>query len=111
MHLPIARFVRGEKDWGKLAHGEEYLKKKQVKTVVYGHTHLHKIVPLDAFRANATGIEQMYFNTGTWRKIHQKTVFGKTLDFMGWHVMTFIAFYQDDEHGERRFEVWNGALG
>jgi len=25
--------------------------------------------------------------------------------------MTFIAFYLDDERGDRRFEVWNGALG
>ena len=32
-------------------------------------------------------------------------------EFLSWHVMTFIAFCLDDERGDRRFEVWNRALG
>jgi hypothetical protein len=52
------------------------------------------------------------FNTGTWRKIHLRTAYDvESQEFLSWNVMTFIAFYLNDEREDRRFEVWNGALG
>ena len=47
-----------------------------------------------------------------WRKIHMRTAYDmESQEFLSWHVMTFIAFCLDDERGDRRFEVWNRALG
>lgn len=31
-------------------------------------------------------------------------------EFIGYHVMTYLAFFKDDERGGRPFESWSGAL-
>ncbi len=68
--------------------------------------------PLDVVQKGKNILEKTYINTGTWRKVHVRTAYDKnSLEFMGWHVMTFIAFYLDSERADKKFEVWNGALG
>jgi hypothetical protein len=32
-------------------------------------------------------------------------------EFAGYKVMTYLVFYQGDEHVGREFESWSGALG
>ena len=57
-------------------------------------------------------LRKIYFNTGTWRKVHQRTLFDrKNREFMSWHVLTFVCFYRKDEDGDHLSKVWNGALG
>ena len=57
-------------------------------------------------------LQKTYFNTGTWRRLHEKTTFDpENQEFLSRHVMTFIAFYRKKERKTHRFEVWNGALG
>jgi hypothetical protein len=58
-------------------------------------------------------LDKIYFNTGTWRRVHVQTAFDvRNCEFVGWYVMTFITFYRSGEKkGDRRFEVWNGAMG
>ena len=40
--------------------------------VVYGHTHHAESVPLDASYAGDTVLNQVYFNSGTWRRVHPR---------------------------------------
>jgi len=44
------------------------------------------------------GLELLVFNS-------------EKVELLSRNVMTFIAFYLKEERGDRRFEVWNGALG
>lgn len=120
-NFPIRKLCRKEVDYRKKAFYEEYMKGNMAEFVVYGHTHHHEVTPLDlTLLPSGEILQKTYFNTGTWRKIHEKTTFDEeSQEFLHRHVMTFIAFYLDDERtfdleDERRshrFEVWNGALG
>lgn len=113
----LRRLVPKERDYWRDAHGEKRMQSDEAEFVVYGHTHSHTIRPLERVARRSGDLRKMYFNTGTWRKVHAATAFDKdSYKFIGWHVMTFIAFYLPKErqgpHKEpRRFEVWNGALG
>ncbi|HHT9126322.1 MAG TPA: metallophosphoesterase [Candidatus Brocadiia bacterium] len=99
-------------DYRDKAFREVYMKENQAEFALYGHTHGYEIQPLDEVP------QKTYFNTGTWRKVHVKAAYDvENQEFLNWHVMTFIAFYLENERldkvtgAKRRFEVWNGALG
>jgi hypothetical protein len=78
--------------------------------LVYGHTHRQELVPLDTDAASNAG-EQMYVNTGTWRRVYELARHNPHEDtFLGYEVMTYAAFFKDDERGGRRFEYWTGGL-
>jgi hypothetical protein len=54
----------------------------------------------------------MCLNSGTWRKVHERAELNpKEQEFMGYHVLTYLAFFKDGERRGRPFEVWSGALG
>jgi len=91
---------------------ETAFKNRTARFIVYGHTHHHEIVPLDsAFMANGL-VNQMYINSGTWRRVHELARLSPNEEeFMGYNVMTYLAFFKDDERGGRPFESWSGALG
>jgi UDP-2,3-diacylglucosamine pyrophosphatase LpxH len=93
------------------AFAESEFKNRSARYVVYGHTHHYEIVPLDTVKV-ATGLmEQIYFNSGTWRAVHELAQLHPTQqEFVGYHVMTYVAFFKDDERKGRRFECWSGAL-
>lgn len=99
------------------AFREDYMRRNQAEFVLYGHTHGYEIQPLDEVPASPTysRLKKTYFNTGTWRKVHVKAACDvENQEFLSWHVMTFTAFYLKDERIDKRdkkFEVWNGALG
>ena len=80
---------------------------------LYGHTHDPVIVPLDAVQSGGkTTLEQMYFNSGTWRRVHKMAeVDPDKHEFMSFSVMTYLAFYKDGERRGRPFETWTGSLG
>ncbi len=84
-----------------------------VRYILYGHTHKHLMVSMDqvtSVRDNITS--KIYFNTGTWRQTWNKAVFDRiNKEFIGWKVLTYIAFYSKEENSSYKFEVWNGALG
>jgi UDP-2,3-diacylglucosamine pyrophosphatase LpxH len=96
----------------KNAFAEAEVRNAEADYIVYGHTHGHTIIPLDQVRSSKVSRDVIYFNTGTWRQTWNKATFEKTdREFIGWKVLTYIAFYQEDENKGYRFEVWNGALG
>lgn len=110
--LPLRGLQNKRDDYIDDAYNEARLKSNEAEFILYGHTHSYTTEPLDIVQIGERTIEKLYLNTGTWRKVHTRTAFDKKgLEFMNWYVMTFVAFYLDGERGERRFEVWNGALG
>ncbi len=108
-----------EKFWdGNVSFKHHALKEQAVREgfaryVVYGHTHIPEIVPLDVYPLSGTErMRQIYFNSGTWHTIHDmvlaETRYAK---FVPHHTMTFLAFFREDERKGRPYETWTGALG
>src|SRR5712692_3014743 len=94
------------------AFTEPTFRSRKARFIVYGHTHHQEIVPLDAAIMPSGILRQMYFNSGTWRRVHELArLHPDEQEFMGYHVMTYLAFFRGDERGGRPFESWSGALG
>jgi UDP-2,3-diacylglucosamine pyrophosphatase LpxH len=75
------------------AFNEAAFIKKQARFVVHGHTHHREIVPLDSQLVGGQRLDQIYFNSGTWRRIHELARFRPTeQEFMGYHEMTYWLF-------------------
>ncbi len=99
-------------NYEKEAFSERLMRENQARFVIYGHTHDHKVELLDQVPKGEETFEKIYMNTGTWRRVHEMARFDpKSMEFSSWDVMTFIAFYLEDERDDRKFEIWNGALG
>lgn len=102
-----------EGDYHKEAFAEQKVRSGMADFVLYGHTHDQLIVPMDQV-SFATGDTQdkIYFNTGTWRKTWNRVFFDPAnREFIGWHVLTYVAIFRPDENGDYNFEFWNSALG
>ena len=94
------------------ALAEQDFRNRRAKHIVYGHTHHAEVVPLDASYADGYVLHQMYFNSGTWRRIHQQTEFApREHEFIASDTMTYLAFFKDDERSGRPYETWTGTLG
>lgn len=91
---------------------EQDFRSRRSKYVVYGHSHLAECVPLDASYASGCVLNQEYFNTGTWRRVHRQTclVPGQH-EFIPQDVMTYTVFFHGDERKGRPYETWTGSLG
>ncbi|MFH0982384.1 MAG: hypothetical protein V2A79_12705 [Planctomycetota bacterium] len=101
-----------EKPSAEHALGEQDFKNRAARYIVYGHTHRHKIVPLDSCCLAQGLFEQMYVNSGTWRRVYERACWRpEDQEFMGYYVMTYLAFFKDGERHGRTFETWSGALG
>lgn len=95
------------------ASAEPSVRSGKASFVLYGHTHDYLIVPMDqAPLSNGFIQDKVYFNTGTWRKTWNKVKFDPAnREFIGWHVLTYVAIFKPTENGSYNFEVWNAALG
>ncbi|MGH9356042.1 MAG: hypothetical protein ACRD10_07925 [Terriglobia bacterium] len=79
--------------------------------IVYGHTHRHEIVPLDASYEEGRPSTQIYVNSGTWRPTHELVRLRPSREyFVGYRTMTYLAFFKDGERSGRTFECWSGSL-
>jgi UDP-2,3-diacylglucosamine pyrophosphatase LpxH len=93
------------------AFGEKTFLSGEAKYIIYGHTHHHEIVPLDIRDRGTSSINQIYFNSGTWRAVHDQAQFRRSeQEFAGFHVLTYLAFFCEGERGGHPFETWSGAL-
>jgi len=104
-------------NWGKdvpfypNALKEPAFRNGSARFVVYGHTHHYEIVPLRSESTSTGLLEQIYINSGTWRPVHELARFKPAEEqFVGYQVMTYIAFFRDGERNGRLFETWSGAL-
>ena len=94
------------------ALAEQDFRNRRAKHIVYGHTHATESVPLDASYAEGYVLDQMYFNSGTWRRVHRQTRLGPgEHEFIACDVMTYQAFFSGDERRGRPYETWTGTLG
>lgn len=101
----------GEASYHQHALAEQDFRNRRAKYIVYGHTHHEEAVPLDASYADGYVLNQMYFNSGTWRRVHRQTRLAPTEhEFIASDVMTYLAFFQADERSGRPFETWSGTL-
>jgi UDP-2,3-diacylglucosamine pyrophosphatase LpxH len=94
------------------ALSEQDFRNRRAKHIVYGHTHYHEIVPLDASFAEGYVLNQAYFNSGTWRRVFEQTRFAQSEhEFISADALTYLAFFKEDERRGRPYETWNGTLG
>jgi len=108
--LNLFAFGVGEDRYRRSAIKEERFRSKQASYVLYGHTHNYLLAPLPRLQpVTDPGQDNVYFNTGTWRMTWNKA--RNTRDFIGWHVLTYVAIFRREENREYTFEVWHGALG
>jgi UDP-2,3-diacylglucosamine pyrophosphatase LpxH len=106
--------VRGTNSASYFNHAltEEDFRNRRARHVVYGHTHEPEIVPLDASFADAYVLNQVYFNSGTWRRVYHQTQFAPgEHEFIANDAVSLLAFFQGDERGGRPYESWTGMLG
>ena len=91
---------------------EQDFRNRRARHIVYGHTHHSEVVPLDASYAEGYVLHQAYFNSGTWRRVHEQTQFApREHEFIAADTLTYLAFFKDDERKGRPYETWTGTLG
>jgi len=57
-------------------------------------------------------LNQLYFNSGTWRRVHHPTRLAPgEHEFIARDEMRYLAFFQGDERKGRPYETWSGTLG
>lgn len=91
---------------------EEDFRNRRARHVVYGHTHRPEEVPLESSHADGYVLNQIYFNSGTMRRVHRPTLFGPIeREFVASDSLTLLTFFQGDERRGRPYESWTGTLG
>jgi hypothetical protein len=90
---------------------EQALRNGAAKYVVYGHTHYQEVIPLNVCNTSTAASDQVYFNTGTWRKIHEQIKCPSGEAFASYDVMTYLAFFKEDERQGHPYEFWSEILG
>jgi hypothetical protein len=105
------KFSSDEITFARHALKEEAFLNRKAQFVVYGHTHHHEVVPLDSFPGALHSTNQMYINSGTWHTYYDLAINKpEEQKFVPYQVMTYLSFYNNDEHQGRRFEVWSGSF-
>jgi UDP-2,3-diacylglucosamine pyrophosphatase LpxH len=108
----VQGWLRGDESYARNVLREETFLARTACRFVYGHTHHYEAVPLATTAREGTALAQLYFNSGTWRQVHEREISDTTAGgFQGYKVMTYIAFFRGDERGGAVFEAWNGAIG
>ena len=85
----------------------ELAKKRGLRYVVNGHSHFASMQPLGRIDGNPA----VYFNTGTWRTVHQiGHDLGGRPAFVPYDAMCYLVFFPDGDPMNRDYEWWTGAL-
>lgn len=105
------RLFRDDPSFAKHAIKEEAFISRQADYIVYGHTHHHEIIPLDAYHHDGKENYQFLVNTGTWRSYYDLTRYHpEQQKFLPYQLMSYLAFFTGDERHGRRHEAWSGKL-
>lgn len=101
----------GEISFARNALKEPAFLEKSAQFIVYGHTHHHEIISLDASGMTPYPAAQLYFNSGTWHTYYDLAVYKpEEQKFIPYQVLTYLCFYSDGERRGRRFETWSGSF-
>jgi UDP-2,3-diacylglucosamine pyrophosphatase LpxH len=85
----------------------ELQKRRGLRYVVNGHSHFPSMQPLGRIGDNAA----VYFNTGTWRSVHQiGHDLGGRPSFLPYDAMSYLVFFPTDDKLGRDYEWWTGAM-
>lgn len=85
----------------------ELQKRRGLRFVVNGHSHFPSMQPL----GTVDGKPAVYFNTGTWRAVHQiGHDIGGRPSFLAYDAMSYLVFFPADDPLQRDYEWWTGAL-
>jgi len=85
----------------------ELQKRRGYRYVVNGHSHFPSMQPLGKIDAKPA----VYFNTGTWRAVHQiGHDLGGRPSFLAYDAMTYVVFFPDGDKLGRDYEWWTGAM-
>jgi UDP-2,3-diacylglucosamine pyrophosphatase LpxH len=110
--LSFLASLRGARTESYLPHAlaEADFRNRRARHIVYGHTHSHETISLDASHADGYVLHQTYFNAGTWRRTYQPTKALSQQEFSASDTLSLLAFYQADERSGRAYETWSGTL-
>ncbi len=79
---------------------------KGLRYVINGHSHFPSMTPLGVLG----GQQATYFNTGTWKPVHQMgTHTPGRPSFLHYDAMSYVAFFPDGDPLGRDVEWWTGA--
>ncbi|EAQ80759.1 hypothetical protein [Blastopirellula marina] len=91
---------------------ESEFRNRRAKYVVYGHTHRAVATPLEASYADGFVLNQIYFNSGSWRRVYDTTSLAQPGgQLVASDSINLLAFYQGDERHGRPYETWSSMLG
>ncbi|HEX7701207.1 MAG TPA: hypothetical protein VF403_10805 [Kofleriaceae bacterium] len=104
----LYRFIQHGFD-GKMAAlaATELSRRRGLRYVVNGHSHFPSMQPLGRIGDRPAA----YFNTGTWRAVHQiGHDLGGRPSFLPYDAMSYLVFFPTDDKLERDYEWWTGAM-
>ncbi|MBT3187931.1 MAG: hypothetical protein HN736_13745 [Anaerolineae bacterium] len=105
------KFWGGEISYAKKALDEPAFINKDALYIVYGHTHHHEVVPLDTSESRTRYDDQLYFNAGTWHTYFDLAIHKPyEQKFVPYQVVSYLAFYKDDQRRGHRFETLSGIF-
>ena len=82
-------------------------RRRGLRYVVNGHSHFASMQPL----GRIDGRPAVYFNTGTWRTVHQiGHDLGGRPSFVPYDAMSYLVFFPEGDPMGRDYEWWTGAL-
>lgn len=82
-------------------------KRRGLRYVINGHSHFPSMQPLGTI----DGKPAVYFNTGTWRAVHQiGHDLGGRPSFLAYDAMTYVVFFPTGDPMGRDYEWWTGAM-
>lgn len=94
---------------GKMAElgAQRITERRHVRYIVNGHSHFPAMRPIGTI----DGKPAVYFNTGTWRAVHQigHDARGRPA-FLPYDAMSYLVFFPDGDSLGRDYEWWTGAL-
>ncbi|MBX3193137.1 MAG: metallophosphoesterase [Labilithrix sp.] len=78
-----------------------------LRYVVNGHSHFANMTPLGSI----DGKPAVYFNTGTWRSVHQiGHGLGGRPTFLHYDAMSYLVFFPEGDPLGRDYEWWTGSM-
>ena len=105
-----SKVSNGERSFAEHALDEPAIINKTARYVVYGHTHHHEVISLDADGEPSDPQSQLYINTGTWHSYFDLAVKDpRQQKFIPYQKLTYLTFYKDGERQGSQFETWSGT--
>jgi UDP-2,3-diacylglucosamine pyrophosphatase LpxH len=104
----VYRFLQHSFD-GKMSAvaATELQRRRGLRYVVNGHSHFPSMQPL----GRVDGKPAVYFNTGTWRAVHQiGHDLGGRPSFLPYDAMSYLVFFPTEDKLAREYEWWTGAM-